>query len=154
MRTLFCAALAALTLTAAPPDPVSWKLEPPTAKSVKPGARVTLKLVATIQPGWHLYSLKPIADGPIPTRIWIAEGQPFSLASPVQAPSPTAMQDPALGMEVEFYEGETPFMLPVKVAAGVSGAQMLTVSASFQSCNDKLCLPPKTVKVQLPLTLQ
>ena len=154
MKTLFCAALAALTLTAAPPDPVSWKLEPPVAKSVKPGARVNLKLVATIQPGWHLYSLKPIADGPIPTRIWIAEGQPFSLASSVQAPSPTTMQDPTLGIEVEFYEGETPFTLPVKVAAGVSGAQTLTVSASFQSCNDKLCLPPKTVKVQLPVTVQ
>jgi len=34
------------------------------------------------------------------------------------------------------------------------GAQTLTVSASYQSCNDKLCLPPKTVKVQLPVTVQ
>jgi thiol:disulfide interchange protein DsbD len=141
-------------LGAAPPDPVSWKLEPPSAKSVKAGSRVMLKLVATTQPGWHLYSLKPIPEGPIPTRIWIAEGQPFSLASSVQAPEPTAMQDPALGMEVEFYEGETPFTLPVKVATGVAGPQTLTVSASYQSCNDKLCLPPKTIKVQLPIAVQ
>jgi DsbC/DsbD-like thiol-disulfide interchange protein len=154
MRTLFCAALAALALAAAPPDPVSWKLEPPAAKPVKAGARVSVKLVATIQPGWHLYSLKPVAEGPIPTRIWIAEGQPFSLASSVQAPEPTTAQDKTIGMEVEFYEGETPFTLPVKIAAGTSGAQTLTVSASYQSCNDKLCLPPKTVKVQLPVTVQ
>jgi thiol:disulfide interchange protein DsbD len=111
-------------------------------------------MVATIQPGWHLYSLKPIAEGPIPTRIWIGEGQPFSLASAVQAPDPTTTRDPTLNMEVEFYEGETPFTLPVKVATGATGAQTLTVSASYQSCNDKLCLPPKTVKVQLPVTVQ
>jgi thiol:disulfide interchange protein DsbD len=154
MRTLVCAVLAAVALRAAPADPVSWKLEPPAAKSLKAGARFSVKLVATIQPGWHLYSLKPIAEGPIPTRIWIAEGQPFSLASSVQAPEPTTAQDKTLGVEVEFYEGETPFTVPVKVAAGKSGAQMLTVSASYQSCNDRLCLPPKTVKVQVPLTVQ
>jgi thiol:disulfide interchange protein DsbD len=154
MKTLVCAALAAFALTAAPADPVAWKLEPLAAKSLKPGARFSVKLVAKIESGWHLYSLKPIADGPIPTRIWIAEGQPFSLASAVQAPEPTTSQDKTLGMEVEFYEGETPFTLPVKIAAGAAGAQTLTVSASYQSCNDKLCLPPKTVKVQIPVTVQ
>jgi thiol:disulfide interchange protein DsbD len=154
MRTIVCAALAAFALAAAAPDPVSWKLEPLAAKSVKAGARVSVKLVANIQSGWHLYSLKPVADGPIPTRIWIGEGQPFTLASSVQAPEPTVAQDKTIGMEVEFYEGETPFTLPVKIAPGTSGAQTLTVSASYQSCNDKLCLPPKTVKVQLPVTVQ
>src|SRR5437762_4795912 len=123
MRTLVCAALAALALAAAPADPVSWKLESPAANAVKPGSRVNVKLVAAIQPGWHLYSLKPIAEGPIPTRIWIAEGQPFTLGAAVQAPEPTTMQDPTLNMEVEFYEGETAFTLPVKVAACVAGQQ-------------------------------
>ena len=155
MRRLVCAALAAMALAAAPPDPVAWKLENPPAKPVKAGARFNVRLVASIQPGWHLYSLKPIAEGPIPTRIWIAEGQPFSLAAGVQAPDPTTMQDPALNMEVEFYEGETPFTLPVKVAPGTAaGPQTLTVSASYQTCNDKLCLPPKTVKVQAPVAVQ
>jgi thiol:disulfide interchange protein DsbD len=154
MRICVCAALTALVLAAAPADPVAWKLEPPAAKSVKAGGRFSVKLVANVQAGWHLYSLKPIADGPIPTRIWIAEGQPFSLASSVQAPDPTTAQDKTLGMEVEFYEGETLFTVPVKITAGTSGAQTLTVSTSYQACNDKLCLPPKTVKVQVPVTVQ
>jgi len=154
MKPIAVAALAALWLAAAPADPIAWKLESPSAKTVKAGGRFNVKLVAAVQPGWHLYSLKPIPEGPIPTRIWIAEGQPFSLAAAVQAPDPTTMQDPTLNMEVEFYEGETPFTLPVKVAAGAAGQQTLTVSASYQTCNDKLCLPPKTVKVQLPITVQ
>ena len=155
MRALLSVALAALTLRAAAPDPVSWKLEPPPAKSVKAGARFNVKLVAAVQPGWHLYSLKPMAEGPSPTRIWIAEGQPFALAAAVQSPEPIVTQDATLNMEVEFYDGETPFTLPVKIAAGTAaGSQTLTVSASYQTCNDKLCLPPKTVKVQVPVTVQ
>jgi len=155
MRTLVCTAIAAIVLAAAPADPVNWKLEGAPGKPVKVGARFTVKLVASVQAGWHLYSLKPMAEGPIPTRIWIAEGQPFALAAAVQAPEPVTMQDPTLNMEVEFYEGETSFSLPLKVAAGTAaGQQNLTVSASYQTCNDKLCLPPKTVKVQLPVAVQ
>jgi thiol:disulfide interchange protein DsbD len=112
-----------------------------------------VKLVATVESGWHLYSLKPVAEGPIPTRIWIADGQPFQLAGAVAAPDPVTVQDPALGMEVEMYEGEAAFTLPVQIAAGATGAQKLVVSASYQACNNKLCLPPKTVKAELPLTV-
>ena len=155
MKLFVCAALAAIALAAAPADPVTWKLEGAPPKPVKAGARFTVKLVASVQAGWHLYSLKPMSEGPIPTRIWIAEGQPFSLAAAVQAPEPTTMQDPTLNMEVEFYEGETPFSLPVKVAAGTAaGSRSLTVSASYQTCNDKLCLPPKTVRIQLPVAVE
>jgi thiol:disulfide interchange protein DsbD len=120
---------------------------------VKAGARFQVKLAAAIEAGWHLYSLKPVAEGPIPTRIWIAGGQPFQLSGAVDAAEPVTVQDPALGMEVEMYEGEATFTLPVQAAAGAAGPQTLVVSASYQSCNNKLCLPPKTVKVELPLTL-
>ncbi|HTS66891.1 MAG TPA: protein-disulfide reductase DsbD N-terminal domain-containing protein [Candidatus Acidoferrales bacterium] len=154
MKTLICAALATLVLAAAPPEPVSWKLGNPAAKPVKAGARFSVRLTAVIQPGWHLYSLKPVPEGPVPTRIWIDGGQPFSLAGAIQAPDPVAMQDPTLDLEVEFYEGETPFTLPVKAVSGTAGPQTLTVSVSYQTCNDKLCLPPKTVKLQLALTVQ
>jgi DsbC/DsbD-like thiol-disulfide interchange protein len=154
MKKLIPAAVLAVTLIAAPADPVAWKLQTASAAPVKPGARFTVKLLSTVQNGWHLYSMKPMAEGPIATRIWISEGQPFSLAGPVQAPDPQVVQDPTLGMEVELYEGEAQFTLPVKIAPGTTpGAHPLVVSASYQSCNDKICLPPKTVKVELPVTV-
>ena len=154
MKKLFFAAAMAACLAAAPADPVAWKLQNPPAAPVKAGARINVKLLAEVQDGWHLYSLKPMVEGPIPTRIWIAEGQPFSLAGAVQAPDPQVMQDASFGMEVELYEGEAVFTLPVRVAPGAApGAQKLVVSASYQSCNNKLCLPPKTVKVEVPVTI-
>jgi thiol:disulfide interchange protein DsbD len=147
---------AALTacLAAAAADPVAWKLQDPPAASVKSGGRFTVKLLAAVQEGWHLYSLKPMTEGPIATRIWIAEGQPFSLSGAVRAPEPRIMQDPSFGMEVELYEGEAVFTLPVRIAPGTTpGVQKLVVSASYQSCNNKLCLPPKTVKVEAPIAV-
>jgi DsbC/DsbD-like thiol-disulfide interchange protein len=153
MKKLFFTAVMAARLAAAPADPVAWKLQAPSAP-VKAGARFSVKLLAAVQEGWHLYSLKPMAEGPVPTRIWIAEGQPFSLAGTVQSPDPQVMQDPSFGMEVEFYEGEALFTLPLRVSPGAApGAQKLVVSAAYQSCNDKLCLPPKTVKVEMPIAV-
>jgi thiol:disulfide interchange protein DsbD len=153
MKKLLFTAVVAACLNAAPADPVAWKLNPPAA-SVKPGARFNVKLLAEVQEGWHLYSLKPMAEGPIATRIWIAEGQPFSLSGAVQAPGPRVVRDASFGMEVEIYEGEVEFMLPVRVAPGaLPGAQQLVVSASYQSCNNKLCLPPKTVKMVMRIAI-
>jgi thiol:disulfide interchange protein DsbD len=153
--TLSLAALAAcLCLAAAPADPVAWKLQPLPPSLLKPGARFTVNLSAEIQEGWHLYSLKPMEEGPIPTRIWMPEGQPFALAGAVRAPEPRVMRDASFGLEVELYEGEAVFALPVKIAPGAApGVQMLVVSASYQTCNNKICLPPKTVKIETPFSI-
>jgi thiol:disulfide interchange protein DsbD len=153
MRKLMLTAALAACLAAAP-DPVAWKLENPPTASVKAGAVFHVKLLAAVQEGWHLYSLKPMTEGPIATRIWITEGQPFLLSGAVRAPEPRVMQDPSFGMEVELYEGEAVFTLPVRVIPGTApGAQKLVVSASYQTCNNKLCLPPKTMKAEVPVTI-
>jgi thiol:disulfide interchange protein DsbD len=154
MKPLLCALLAAFSLAAAPPNPVAWKLVEAPSKPLKPGARFTVKLTANIQAGWHIYSLKPIEDGPLPTRIWVAEGQPFQLAGPIKGDQPQTMQDPTLHMDVELYEGSAAFSLPLKVAAGTApGAQNLVVNVQAQSCNNSICLPPATVKVEVPVTV-
>ena len=152
MKTLAGIALLAFALNGAPPDPVTWKAEQAPTKPLKAGARFTVRLVAKIQDGWHVYSMKPLEDGPVPTRIWLAEGQPFQLAAAVKADEPQTLEDPTLKMEVELYEGTAGFDLPVKIAAGVAaGTQTMVVNATYQSCNNKMCLPPKTVKVEVPV---
>ena len=63
-------------------------------------------------------------------------------------------QDTSFGMEVELYEGEVEFMLPVRVVPGAApGTHNMVVSDSCQSCNNKLCLPPKTMKAEVPVTI-
>ena len=148
MRTPILAAIAVATLGAAVPNPVTWKLQDAPAKPVKAGGRFTVNVVAQIEEGWHLYSMKPLPDGPIPTRVWLPEGQPFRLAGEIKAPAPQTLQDPNFNMEVEFYEGRTVFSVPVLAASGAQAdPRSMEVSASYQACNDKLCLPPRTVKI-------
>ena len=154
MKTILCAALLGFVLCADPIDPVAWKIEDAPAKPVKAGGRFTVRLVGNIQATWHVYSMKPIEDGPVPTRVWLADGQPFQAAGPVKGDEPQTLQDPSLKMEVELYEGTAGFAIPVRVAPGAAtGTQNLAVNATYQSCNNKMCLPPKTVKVEVPVTI-
>jgi DsbC/DsbD-like thiol-disulfide interchange protein len=154
MKMLICAALLVATLHAAPPDPVAWQVREAPAKAVKAGASFTVKLAAHIQEGWHLYSMKPLAEGPIPTRIWLAEGQPFQLAGRIRSGDPETIQDSSFNMEVEIYERDAEFTLPLRVATGArAGVQKMTVNASYQTCDNRICLPPKTVKVEVPVTV-
>jgi hypothetical protein len=72
----------------------------------------------------------------------------------VKGDEPQTLQDPTLKMEVEQYEGTAGFAVPVKTAAGAApGTQNLAVNATFQSCNNKMCLPPKTIAVDVPVTI-
>ena len=154
MKLPILAALAALTLCAAAPDPVAWKVQEAPAKPVKAGARFTVRVAAQIQPGWHIYGLKPAADGPIPTRIWVEQGQAAQAAAPVTGTEPQTTQDASFNMEVQLYEGEASFSLPLRLAASAApGTQKIVVNASYQSCDNKLCLPPKTVKLEVPVTV-
>lgn len=137
--------IASAMALAAPPDPVAWKLEGVPAKAVKAGERFSVKLAAQIQDGWHLYSMKEVPDGPIPTRIWLPDGQPLQLAAAVKAPPPEVIQDPSFNMEVEEYEHGAEFTLPLRATGA---AQKVAVNVSYQSCNNRLCLPPKTVKIE------
>lgn len=153
MRALFAAILAAAMLCAAP-DPVAWSASGAPTAPVKAGGRFSIKLAAKIQEGWHLYSMRQLAEGPIATRIWIAEGQPFSLAGAISAAEPRTLHDASFGMEVELYEGEAVFTLPVRIAtAAPAGPQKLVVNASYQTCDNRICLPPKTVKVEVPVMI-
>ena len=154
MKRLLCASFAALSLVAAPPNPVTWKIDDSPDKPVKTGARFTVKLTAHIEEGWHFYSLKPIEDGPIPTRIWLAEGQPFQLTGAIGADAPETLLEATLHEDVELYEGSATFSLPVRVTAGSeTGSRKLVVNAQTQSCNNSMCLPPTTMKVEVPVTI-
>jgi thiol:disulfide interchange protein DsbD len=153
MKLSIAIVLAALSLCAAAPEPVTWKAVPP-PNTLKPGARFRVNVVAQIQKGWHIYGLRPAAEGPIPTRIWIADGMPVQSAGAVDATEPMTMVDPAFGMEVQVYDGEVSFQLPLRLSPTVeTGNLKFFVNASFQSCDNKICLPPKTVKLEVPVTV-
>src|SRR5262245_19893675 len=127
------------------PNPVEWSLKVGAASAA--GGTLTAELTAKIEDGWHLYSLTPIANGPRPTRITLPAEQAFELAGTIEAPDPFVETDPNFGIEVEYYEESVTFKLPLKRRAG-SGGDKLLVEARYQTCTNRLCLPPTAVKLE------
>jgi thiol:disulfide interchange protein DsbD len=146
-------AVIASTAAAQPDDPVKWSLAK-TPASAGAGQTFRIDLTATLETGWHMYSISQPPGGPITTRISVAKNQPFTLAGAIEAPSPQVGMDQNFGMETETYADKVVFTLPIKVSADASGKQVLRVQAYYQTCNDKLCYPPKTVTIETPFEVK
>jgi thiol:disulfide interchange protein len=157
-RPLLLAALVAALLAAvatngaAQTDPIKWS-GATKATSVRPGSAFEIQVTAQIAEGWHLYSLTQ-PPPPIATRISVPAGQPFALAGTIEGPPPHAAFDQSFGIETEFYEDSVTFVVPLTAAADAPGGKKkIRIDAYFQTCNDQLCLPPKTVPVELAIDI-
>ena len=140
-----CVAVGA-RVSAGAENPVTWSLaEAP--KTVKAGAELKLHLRAEVKPGWHLYALAEPDGGPIPTEISVAGGDALAL-EPIRAPQPEEKIDPNFNLRVGFYSAKAVFLLALRVDPGApAGEHTAEVRARYQSCNEKLCLPPRTVSL-------
>lgn len=141
--------LAAVTMEAQ--NPVKWSVTNPPKKTLKPGEQITLHLEASIEKGWHLYGLDQRDGGPISTEIGLAEGSPFDLGA-VKASKPVEIFD--FNMWVRFYTDKASFQLPVQVKTDAPAVDAnIEVDMRYQSCNDRICLPPKKATVRIPVSI-
>ncbi len=144
-------AVAASCAWAQPANPVRWAAGE-RATQVRPGGLVTFDLFAEIADGWHVYSVSQ-ARPPIATRITAPAGQPFTLAA-LAAPASRKSFDQSFGIETEFYEGRAAFAVTLQAAATApAGKATARIQAYFQACNDRFCLPPKAVTVEVPFEI-
>jgi DsbC/DsbD-like thiol-disulfide interchange protein len=62
--------------------------------------------------------------------------------------------DPTVRAETQFYEGTATFTVPVKLTKKASpGKQKAEIDATYQACNNRICLPPHTDKVFAPVEI-
>lgn len=128
-------------------NPVSWSLESDAkGKSLKSGEKVSAKLKASIETNWHLYAVEQPTGGPYPTKITVAENLPFEIDGKATSPNPTTKFDPNFQIETKFFAEKAEFVVPLKTNADANGDD-LAINVRYQVCDDKVCLPPKTVKV-------
>ncbi|HKQ77815.1 MAG TPA: tetratricopeptide repeat protein, partial [Blastocatellia bacterium] len=136
-------------------NPITWKLraEAPN-RTLKAGDTFTVQITAQIAAGWHLYAPEQAAGGPRPTRLSLPAEQMFKLAGEVESPPPRTAFDENFGIETAFYETSATFSAPVRIAGDASeGRQQLRIQAYFQTCNDRLCLPPRTIHLASPIEI-
>ncbi len=136
-------ALAVLVPTAAPiEDPVQWALTVDTA-ATPPGGRVLATLTATIDPGWHLYSLTTPKGGPNATTVTLADN-PAVAGFRVSQPRPHRQMDPNFRIETETFGENLKLLVEVVLKPDAApGLIDLEARVRYQCCTDKICLPPR-----------
>jgi thiol:disulfide interchange protein DsbD len=135
-------------------EAAKWSAKPVTA-TVKAGATVEVKVTADVTEGWHIYSTTPQEEGPEPTEIGFAAGGPFTRAGKIRQPKPIVEFDENFGIQTEYYDKDVTFTVTAKVKASAkTGRQKIVVEVRFMACNDRMCLPPKTVEVPFDITIE
>jgi len=142
-----------LATTALSLKPVKWSVVGGNApRTVVAGRAVPITVQADIAKGWHIYSLTQKPGGPIPLRIAVQGIGDVSLRGSIKGPKPEKYFDKNFGMTTELYSGSPRFMIPLAVPGRASrGARQVQVTARYQVCSDKLCLPPRTDTLQVVL---
>lgn len=118
---------------------VKWSLAVDPA-SAAPGAKVLARMTGEIDPGWHLYSLS--TPGAIKTTIELAPNPAVEKFRVLQ-PAPRRAFDPNFQTDTETFENQVAFVVELDLKKDApAGPQNLSVTARYQTCNDKVCIPP------------
>jgi thiol:disulfide interchange protein DsbD len=88
--------------------------------------------------------------GATPTKVTIA-GPAVDSVRAFQ-PKPTIANDPNFNADTEFYEKEVTFLFEVALKKDFKGPGELAISARYQVCNPKMCVPSKWSGT-LPITV-
>jgi thiol:disulfide interchange protein len=147
-----CAALAAIPSPAAAQDPIRWSIAYPSKDLIQAGAPFDVELTAQIDPTWHLYASTQPPGGPQPLLITVAPSRVFAQAGEVSSWLPKSAIDPNFNLETQFFDEQATFTVPIDVTSETKdGRHRLGVIVTYQTCNDRLCLPPKDQELALNL---
>ncbi|MDO5608470.1 MAG: cytochrome c biogenesis protein CcdA [Capnocytophaga sp.] len=125
-------------------DPVSWS-----AKIEKVADNeYDLVSIATIEPGWHLYSQTIPPKGPIPTSFTYEKGS-YELVGKTVEEGSVVKHDAVFNMEIGFFSNKAVFRQRIKTN---SPPAVIKGSVEFMVCDDSTCLPPDEVSLEFKLT--
>ncbi len=122
-------------------NPVAWSF---TAKKIS-DKTYEIHMKATIQIGWHLYSQsQPVDAIAIPTTFTFNKNPLLKFEGKVkEVGTMEKFHDPKLDLSANQFSNSVTFIQVVKLKANTR--TNITGSVEFQTCDDKKCLPPKTV---------
>lgn len=105
----------------------------------------TVNIEVNIEKGWHLYA-NPVGNEELAEAqtVVLVKAAGKTVPAKVKYPSGTPHTEKGVGT-FKIYEDKV-----VISAAFPKTDGAVEVSVRFQACDDKRCLPPKTIKVKLP----
>jgi hypothetical protein len=139
--------LALVGFTVHAQNPVSWTF---TSKKID-DKTFEVHMTASMQKGWHLYSQKQPEDAiAIPTTFAITANPLIKLDGDIkEIGKMEKFKDEKLDLSANQYSNKVDFVQVVKLKG--SAKTNVSGSVEFQTCDDKKCLPPKTVNFSIAL---
>jgi len=121
----------------------------PAKIQLKAGASATVTLPLTVAAGYHVNSNEPKDQFLIPIRLtWTAAAlQAGEVKYPRAEIRKLGFSEKPVSIFSGTFELTTKFEVP---ADAPPGAGTIGGKLHFQACNDRMCLAPKTIAVELP----
>jgi DsbC/DsbD-like thiol-disulfide interchange protein len=124
-------------------NPVQWKA----SYSKLQGQEGEIIVSAQIENGWHTYSQRPTDAGPIPTSFTFTPGNNCELVGVTAESDAHEEFVPAFDAKIFVFTGKAEFRQKIRVNSAKPFT--LPLKVEYMSCNDKMCLPPKTVDLSV-----
>ena len=133
-------------------NPVSITAE--ADKLARAGEVVNIRISATMDKEWHIYSIYKTSDGPLPTEISMG-GAAIGAVAPVYEPEPLYTFDPGFQTDTYYHSGDVQFVMPVRLRRNLEpGTYGIVADVFFQVCNARLCYPPMTKSDTVQVTIE
>ncbi len=143
-----------LTASLVAQEAATWSAKA-SVTTVKPGDKIEVRVTAKLNDNWHIYSITPMDEGPVPTEIGFTKKSVLERAGKIRQPKPVVKFDENFGVNTEYFENDVTFTMPAVVkSTAANGKQRVVVEVTFMACNDRMCLPPKTVEIPLDITVE
>lgn len=128
-------------------NPVSWSFS---SKKIN-DKEYEIRMVATLQKGWHLYSQTQPEDAIAqPTAISFNKNPLVEFNGKVKEVGKLEKyKDKTLGSTAHQYSNQVTFVQKVKLKG--KAKTNVTGKLEYQTCDDEKCLPPKTVSLSIAL---
>ncbi len=119
-------------------DPVKWSWD--VTETADGG---TVIITAAIQPGWHIYGLEKVKNGPIPTSINFTEIDEITFGEITPSVEPKTIIDKAFDLKLKEWTGTVTFACDYRLNRPINTA--ITGTIEYMACREGACTPPKRI---------
>jgi len=124
--------------------PVKWSYA---AKKIS-ATEAVIFMKATIETGWHIYSLNVPDGGPIKTSFTFSPSKSYILSGKPMEPKPVTKFEKTFNMNVSYFENSVIFQQRIKLR---TSSPTVKGKLEYMVCSDRQCLPPEEIAFSVPV---
>ncbi len=109
---------------------------------------VIVYLKATIQDGWHIYSVNQKPGGPQKTQFEFLKSADYEPVGKVTEPKPESKYEEVFGIQVDYFNHEVIFQQKFRVK---KDSLAIKGKLTYMACTNKQCLPPEDISFEIPV---